>query len=414
MIAKASRLTASIVFAALLGLLAILVIANAQASSEDERQSKVSGETIEDWYDELGPKIEKIWPETYAWIWYPTPGNPQDGVEIGFTEDAKGKVEELASDFPRPELLHPFTAPVSAMEIRRRILIVAQDRDGDRNTLVEQVRQPFDIQEDLRTGEVVVVMKKPNAEIEKVFAERYPFPVRVEEGGLGSFGSCSSRADCGLQLRAGIQSRRLTDPNRSRCSIGFTVLFNGNRQVLSAGHCSLAGENGREPGELRYHGSTDDNYGVVRQIKFGNSIDVERIGIVANPAYLARPWIYVEDNFQDDTVDSQGSFSGLLNGQTVCRAGIATNRRCGPIQYKFFTPEAYNETLTDFVKFGACSSNGDSGGPVFRDGKALGIYAGWVQMHDDPSCLAGSGTSSYFGAIDRVLNAVNATLVTVP
>ena len=363
-------------------------------------------------YEALGPESEKMWPEEYAWVFYREPGNPQAGVEIGFTESAESKVDFLAKSFPRPDLLFPIEVPVSDREMIERVRSVVDDRAAATRGQgpLGEFSAGFDVMEDLRTGEVVVQAVSTSEEFRESLQSLYDFPVRYQAGGIGHMGSCTSRLDCD-ELRAGIQSRRLTDPALNRCSLGFSVVWQGNIQMLSAGHCTLPGQNGRVIGEKRYHGPDSAAFGEVKDIAFGHDIDVERISRYANPGFIARGWTYNFDWQQDLRVLSEGSYAALVNGSNACRSGVRTGRACGSILNKHYSPSAYALAgLTDFVKFDACSGTGDSGGPVYNGNKALGVYDGWI----DPvigDCDDGTVTQSYFGPIDKALNAVGASLL---
>jgi hypothetical protein len=367
-------------------------------------------------YEALGPESEKMWPEEYAWVFYREPGNPQAGVEIGFTESAESKVDFLAKSFPRPDLLFPIEVPVSDREMIERVRSVVDDRAAATRGQgpLGEFSAGFDVMEDLRTGEVVVQAVSTSEAFRDTLQEHYDFPVRYQSGGIGHMGSCTSRLDCD-ELRAGIQSRRVTNPTSNRCSLGFSVVWDGNVQMLSAGHCTLpsSGPDGdlRYIGEKRYHGPGSAAFGEVKEIDFGDGIDVERISRYANPGFIARGWIYNFDWQQDLRVLSEGSYAALVNGSNACRSGVRTGRACGSILNKHYSPSAYALAgLTDFVKFDACSGTGDSGGPVYNGNKALGVYDGWI----DPvigDCDDGTVTQSYFGPIDKALNAVGANLL---
>ncbi|MBN8866054.1 MAG: hypothetical protein J0H98_00735 [Solirubrobacterales bacterium] len=392
-------------------LVSITALAGADASKLEEQP--VSNEVIEEWYAQLGPKASEMWPNEYGAIWYRTPGDPQGGVDIGFTEYAESKVAYLAKDFPRPELLHPITVPVSDREISRRVVEVARDHAALKSgeaPFDQEIDQNYDVKEDLKTGEVIVVMNEPTTLARQSFDKAYPFPVTVEKGGVSRL-ACVSRADCGNQLRAGIQSRRTYDPSVKRCSTGFTVWSHAEVQMLSAAHCTQPDPT-RQPGELRYHGQApgDLAYGKVKQLEFGNGVDVERIAHSVND-FVFRPQIYATDTDQAKPVTSQGNYLSIALNQELCRAGNSTGRRCGIVQNLHLTPGSYGGQFTDFVKFSACSAGGDSGGPVFYGGKAWGIYDGYVPGNDGTGSCEGNGTTSFFGPINRALAAVDATLI---
>ena len=383
-------------------------------------QEPVSDVTIEEWYSELVPKSMEMWPNEYAAAWYRVPGEPSQGIDIGFTEYAESKVAYLAEDFPRPELLHAVTVPTSNKEMGARIAELSEDSeaiDSGAGPFDGAITQPYDIMDDFETGEVVVVMRNATDRAENILNEAYDFPVEVEKGQLGELAAipqiwtCVDRANCGDHIRAGIQSRK--EPgNVKRCSTGFTVwsAVDGEAQVLSAGHCS---EPPRQTGELRYHGFKPNfmAYGKVKDFDFGHGVDVELIRQTTID-FTFRAQIYNTDSEKSMPVTNQGNAAALMLGQTICRAGNTTGRRCGNVQNLNYTPASYNNQYHGFIKFSACSAGGDSGGPVYAGGTAYGIYDGHVPGTNGQSDCSGNGTTSFFGGIGNALNAMNVSLLT--
>jgi hypothetical protein len=178
-----------------------------------------------------------------------------------------------------------------------------------------------------------------------------------------------------------------------RCSAGFNVTDGQRDFILTAGHCGPAGSTwfadnqgnqqlGRTvrsafPGNdfslVQYaSGKAGDGAGVVA-IGGGKGV---RITGVADPAVGQR-------------VFRSGSTSGLHDGQVT-----ALN---ATVNY----PEG---TVTGLVQTTVCAEPGDSGGPLFSDGIALGVTSG-----GSGDCTTGGTT--FFQPVTKALSALGVRLI---
>ncbi|MBN8866551.1 MAG: hypothetical protein J0H98_03255 [Solirubrobacterales bacterium] len=384
----------------------------ADTSGSQEADDNVLSAAIAD----IGPMAMKKWPDQYGWVRI-EPGHPENGVEVGFTEGAAEKVSEIAESFPQPELLRPISVPLSHVALRAHIKEIAGDREAAKSgegPLADLESPHFDLQSDVWSGKVEAIMPKVSQETRDVFERTYGDLVVVQEGGLGHPASCTSRKRCGKELRAGIAARNQPSFDTFKCSVGFTIMVAGEKQVLSAAHCSnlpYGSTGGALPSQHRYHGEVlPTEFGTVQAHYLYGGVDAERISV--NAPFNANPWIYREDTDQQFPVESMGTWAEVAFGQTLCRAGQTTGRRCGYVTKKDYTPDRGG---TDFIRFTACSEGGDSGGPVFNGTKAWGVFDGWIDSNDhDPHCGDGDAVHSYAGAINWALNKLGATLVYAP
>ncbi|MER5548865.1 S1 family peptidase [Streptomyces sp. NPDC002589] len=178
-----------------------------------------------------------------------------------------------------------------------------------------------------------------------------------------------------------------------RCSAGFNVTNGQSDFILTAGHCGptgstwFAGNQGNQqlgrtvsstfPGNdfslVQYaSGKAGDGAGVVA-IGGGNGV---RITGTADAAVGQR-------------VFRSGSTSGLHDG-TVTALNATVNY-----------PEG---TVTGLIQTNVCAEPGDSGGPLFSDGVALGVTSG-----GNGDCTAGGTT--FFQPVTRALAALNVKLI---
>ncbi|MER6386480.1 S1 family peptidase [Streptomyces sp. NPDC001250] len=178
-----------------------------------------------------------------------------------------------------------------------------------------------------------------------------------------------------------------------RCSAGFNVTNGQSDFILTAGHCGptgstwFAGNQGNQqlgrtvsstfPGNdfslVQYaSGKAGDGAGVIA-IGGGNGV---RITGTADAAVGQR-------------VFRSGSTSGLHDG-TVTALNATVNY-----------PEG---TVTGLIQTNVCAEPGDSGGPLFSDGVALGVTSG-----GNGDCTAGGTT--FFQPVTRALAALNVKLI---
>ena len=178
-----------------------------------------------------------------------------------------------------------------------------------------------------------------------------------------------------------------------RCSAGFNVTDGGSDFILTAGHCGPNGsiwfadsQGNQQLGTTVGDTFPGNDYSLVKYAtgKAGDGADVVAIGGgkgvritgVADPAVGQR-------------VFRSGSTSGLHDGQVT-----ALN---ATVNY----PEG---TVTGLIQTTVCAEPGDSGGPLFSDGIALGVTSG-----GSGDCTAGGTT--FFQPVTQALSALNVKLL---
>ncbi|HIW91338.1 MAG TPA: S1 family peptidase [Candidatus Corynebacterium avicola] len=131
----------------------------------------------------------------------------------------------------------------------------------------------------------------------------------------------------------------------------------GNAVAVTAGHCGSPGD------EVT---SADDPDGTV----IGT---FERAGSVDNGIILLNENAQVSNSYNDVSVSQLGGAVPSDLGQ-VCKTGITTGTSCGPV------------LGTSGAQFGSqvCASQGDSGAPVYTDGRLVGVLSGGLSAL--PSC----------------------------
>ncbi|MFF8726794.1 S1 family peptidase [Streptomyces sp. NPDC015171] len=181
-----------------------------------------------------------------------------------------------------------------------------------------------------------------------------------------------------------------------RCSAGFNVTNGQSDFILTAGHCGPAGStwfadnqgdqqlgrtvNSSFPGSdfslVQYAGGTAGSGADVVSVGGGKGV---RITGSADPAVGQR-------------VFRSGSTSGLRDGQVT-----ALN---ATVNY----PEG---TVTGLIQTTVCAEPGDSGGPLFSEGVALGVTSG-----GNGDCRTGGTT--FFQPVTKALTALGVRLIVAP
>ncbi|WP_181811046.1 S1 family peptidase [Streptomyces ipomoeae] len=150
-----------------------------------------------------------------------------------------------------------------------------------------------------------------------------------------------------------------------RCSIGFNVTDGENEFMLTAGHCGPAGsvwfsdnQGRQEIGRTTESNFPGADYSLVQYLEDApsNSSNVVAVG------------------------DGRGvritSVGEAAVGQRVFRSGSTSGFRDGEVTGLDATVNYPEGTVTGLIETTVCAEPGDSGGPLFSEGVALGVTSG--------------------------------------
>ncbi|MFE1457000.1 S1 family peptidase [Streptomyces sp. NPDC058735] len=178
-----------------------------------------------------------------------------------------------------------------------------------------------------------------------------------------------------------------------RCSAGFNVTDGESDFILTAGHCGpdgsvwFADDRGREQVGTSLRGSfPGDDYSLVKYDggRAGKGADVVSIG------------------------SSRGvRITGLADpevGQKIFRSGSTSGLRQGEVTALNATVNYPEGTVTGLIETDVCAEPGDSGGPMFADGIALGVTSG-----GSGDCTAGGTT--FFQPVTKALTELKVKLI---
>ncbi|MFH9011108.1 S1 family peptidase [Streptomyces sp. NPDC017943] len=178
-----------------------------------------------------------------------------------------------------------------------------------------------------------------------------------------------------------------------RCSAGFNVTDGTSDYILTAGHCGpdgslwFADDRGRRQVGTSLRGSfPGDDYSLVKYDggRAGKGADVVAVG------------------------DGKGvRITGVADpevGQRVFRSGSTSGLRQGEVTALNATVNYPEGTVTGLIETDVCAEPGDSGGPMFADGIALGVTSG-----GSGDCTAGGTT--FFQPVTKALTELGVKLI---
>ncbi|MGW3653208.1 S1 family peptidase [Streptomyces sp. NPDC000878] len=178
-----------------------------------------------------------------------------------------------------------------------------------------------------------------------------------------------------------------------RCSAGFNVTNGTADFILTAGHC---GPNG--------------------SVWFADSGGAQEIGKTISSSFPINDYSLIQYDGGSagdgaDVVaigDGRGvRITGAADptvGQKVFRSGSTTGLRNGEVTGLNATVNYPEGTVSGLIETTVCAESGDSGGPLFSEGIALGITSG-----GNGDCTAGGTT--FFEPVTKALSSLNVRLI---
>lgn len=372
-------------------------------------------------YQELERALEPIqglasslFPAQFGGLW--ATGSGEDvTVHIAFTDTPLVSTAALvsAAGFPYPEVLEPVDVAVSLAQLEQLLELMSAEREAVRagELAIGTITSPdYDLAVDLPTNSVQVITDVGATEQvlwQTAFAS-YGALVDVVPGSITGPQGCR-RADCGTNLRGGLQ---LGSDGGKYCSSAFTVQKNGERRLLSAGHCGNASScDGHDDGAARFHNGR--RYGTVIDQACARHVDAEIHS--PNSDFAFRPWLTVNRRDPKHPVVASTEWTETIEGLTrICKSGYASSLRCGQVTNKYLAP-SYVPLSSRFVMTNYCAIPGDSGAAVhrrIRKGRAEGIHAGG-NVDGPARCKNWNPRRDFsvYGHIEYALEALDVTMV---
>ena len=178
-----------------------------------------------------------------------------------------------------------------------------------------------------------------------------------------------------------------------RCSAGFNVTDGTDDFILTAGHCGPTGsvwfgdnKGDRQVGETVSASFPGDDFSLVEYAngKAGDGADVVAVG-------------------DGKGVRITGAGAPAV-GQRVFRSGSTSGLRDGRVTALDATVNYPEGTVTGLIETDVCAEPGDSGGPMFSEGVALGVTSG-----GDGDC--GTGGTTFFQPLPEAMEALGVRLI---
>ncbi|MFE9680166.1 S1 family peptidase [Streptomyces sp. NPDC006285] len=181
-----------------------------------------------------------------------------------------------------------------------------------------------------------------------------------------------------------------------RCSAGFNVTDGQNNFILTAGHCGPVGttwfsdQQGNEQVGDTVSGSFPG--GDFSLVRYGPGTTLRGADVVAVGG--------------GQGVRITGATDPAV-GQRVFRSGSTTGLRSGQVTGLDATVNYPQGTVTGLIETTVCAEPGDSGGPMFADGLALGVTSG-----GSGDCT--NGGTTFFQPVTRALDSLGVKLASDP
>jgi streptogrisin D len=147
-----------------------------------------------------------------------------------------------------------------------------------------------------------------------------------------------------------------------RCSLGFNVTRGGEPYFLTAGHCT---------GSVS---TWSDSSGTVIGRTVASSFPGDDYGLVQYTADVDHP---SEVDLYDGTAQPITGAAEAAVGMAVTRSGSTTQVRSGTVTGLDATVNYGNGDIVEgLIRTDVCAEPGDSGGPLFSGGDAIGLTSG--------------------------------------
>ncbi|TPQ23622.1 S1 family peptidase [Streptomyces sporangiiformans] len=181
-----------------------------------------------------------------------------------------------------------------------------------------------------------------------------------------------------------------------RCSAGFNVTDGKTNFILTAGHCGPTGTTWFSDQQGR------ERVGTTVAGEFPGS----DFSLVEYPSGTALTGADVVSVGNGQGVRITGADDPAV-GQKVFRSGSTTGLQSGEVTGLDTTVNYPQGTVSGLIETTVCAEPGDSGGPMFADGRALGVTSGGSGDCD-------SGGTTFFQPITKALDTLGVQLATDP
>jgi len=191
---------------------------------------------------------------------------------------------------------------------------------------------------------------------------------------------------------------------QARCSVGFLAIRKSDnlKLMLTAGHCSLAGNQYRR-------GAAQRQIGSLLGYTFGTHGDYSIVSVWSPSSWSPYGPYVTKQTVPFSDIKVKGSSAAAI-GAYVCKSGSTSRWTCGYVTYKNVTANIYDDndhvyTVTGLTDSSICTMPGDSGGAVMAGNQAQGMVS--AGPTDGPTCngtKSPTGSETLFQPINPVLS----------
>lgn len=354
----------------------------------------------------LAETAKSQYPSEFAGAWRDNTAGGR--VVLTFTNNARTVARELASSFPRPDLVSGRTVQHSLSELERLASEITDDWEEWHGAGIDITSTSVNVP----LNRVGIGISQLDAETVSVLEGRYGVGVLdIFEASAPQPMACT-RENCTTEaLRAGLKLLFTNlDGEAGYCSSAFTATDpKWGDGILTAGHC--AGWTGSYT-----HGGLP--LGLVTHTQFGDNIDaewIEKAEIYPQP--ISR-WVWEEPWSQKYYISSTQNSTGGAVGDPICHSGYRRGYRCGSITSTSITIRVndgslFGTKLTDMKEDDICTGPGDSGGPVYASHRAHGVIsASNSHINTDGSYRCQDTPRTYYSGIANIQSRFGITVKT--
>lgn len=315
----------------------------------------------------LEPMVEyaRLFPETFAGFYV----DQEAGgiVYFGFTTGLAERSAVLMSMAPSGADIRFVDMQRSESQLDALVDVVLHDSEYQASLSIAV----HDVGTNVPANSVDIFVEPHSPEVSATLEQRYGPGTRIYPGTAPQLTVCESRDNCGPPIRAGVS-------NDWNCTVGFGVVEDGHRRMLTAGHCvdqvvDLYGWGGWE----WFHNTTSLGLSSDHSWYYDSTADAGTMGNVPSTVHTNNvlgtlPYSWDITSQQSPTVDGYGYM--------VCQSGQVSEFRCGKILSTNRSPTYQDGTrmikqrLADYFVQG-----GDSGAPVISSSNrnmAVGLQSG--------------------------------------
>ena len=292
------------------------------------------------------------------------------GVPVFLTiGDPDRVLELLSSRMPKAIEFRVERASVSLVELQN----LRDEIWADRADLVKTGVDVGSVGIKTDENKLLVGVRGLSSEKAGALTARYGDALLLREDPPRHEDACLSRIDC-FPMKGGIKVY-LTSNTAHKCTSGWIVKLSGTStlRVLTAGHCIEKDVPAPYLGKQWSHSGTV--IGTAKTETWGSGSDADAGLISVSISGYPKNRFYTSSEFDLRSVSGFATNASQDVGDTVCRSGHPGGYWCGEITVEDEDFDVDGKTIEHQWEINVDAEPGDSGGPLFLNFTAFGIYS---------------------------------------